>query len=101
MCVCVCVCVCAHVCARVSTAYHSKCIDPWLTKRKRTCPQCKRRVIPGQETDSESENEGEGEVATENTPLLSNNNAGHPSSAHQAPRSRSSTFERSGMGLWV
>ncbi|XP_070173274.1 E3 ubiquitin-protein ligase RNF13-like isoform X2 [Littorina saxatilis] len=56
--------------------YHCKCIDPWLTKRKKTCPQCKRRVIPGEETDSGSETEGEG--AGENTPLLGNNNTRNP-----------------------
>ena len=76
----------------VSTAYHCKCIDPWLTKRKKTCPQCKRRVIPGQDTDSESETEGDGEGASENTPLLGNNNA----RAASPLRGRTSTFERSG-----
>ena len=84
----------------VCTAYHCKCIDPWLTKRKKTCPQCKRRVIPGQETDSESEGEGEGEGATENTPLLSNNNTAHSITGPRA-RGHTSTFERSGTGVGV
>ena len=40
-------------------AYHSKCIDPWLVKNKRVCPQCRRKVFPAgeEETDSETEDE--------------------------------------------
>lgn len=25
--------------------YHAKCIDPWLVKTKRICPQCRKRVF--------------------------------------------------------
>lgn len=58
-----------------SHAYHSKCVDPWLTKTKKTCPVCKQKVVPSQgDSDSESE-EGESgpeenEEVSESTPLL-------------------------------
>ncbi|KAG7488118.1 hypothetical protein MATL_G00031080 [Megalops atlanticus] len=59
-----------------SHAYHCKCVDPWLTKTKKTCPVCKQKVVPSQgdsdseSDDAESSHEGENEEASENTPLL-------------------------------
>jgi len=29
--------------------YHAKCIDPWLVKTKRICPQCRKRVFESNE----------------------------------------------------
>ncbi|XP_015123516.1 E3 ubiquitin-protein ligase RNF13 [Diachasma alloeum] len=52
---------CAH-------AYHTKCIDPWLTKNKRVCPVCKRKVFAADETvvtDSGSDSDGD-----DSTPLI-------------------------------
>lgn len=51
-----------------SHAYHSKCIDPWLTRNRRVCPMCKRKVFAAGErapsdTDSASEDDDQ-------TPLL-------------------------------
>jgi len=47
-----------------------KCIDPWLTKNKRNCPVCKRKVLPGDETSSSEEESDDDGDATEHTPLL-------------------------------
>ncbi|XP_061540811.1 E3 ubiquitin-protein ligase RNF13 [Phycodurus eques] len=54
-----------------SHAYHSKCVDPWLTKTKKTCPVCKQKVVPSQDdSDSEESAAEENNEASESTPLL-------------------------------
>ncbi|XP_051979812.1 E3 ubiquitin-protein ligase RNF13-like [Xyrauchen texanus] len=57
-----------------SHAYHCKCVDPWLTKTKKTCPVCKQKVVSSEgDSDSESdsgESGGEENEVSENTPLL-------------------------------
>ncbi|KAK3094734.1 hypothetical protein FSP39_005547 [Pinctada imbricata] len=76
-----------------SHAYHCKCIDPWLTKRKKTCPVCKRKVIPGANPDSDSDTDESGtEETNERTPLLAGNN-NNP--VMETPRR--STFDNSGL----
>lgn len=50
--------------------YHYKCIDPWLVKNKRICPQCRKRVFSrgsGYSGDSDSDNEGQN---NERAPLV-------------------------------
>ncbi|KAB5522239.1 hypothetical protein PHYPO_G00157310 [Pangasianodon hypophthalmus] len=71
-----------------SHAYHSRCVDPWLTQTKKTCPVCKQRVTrtnpeysdssdseeeAGPHTGEDGEGGASGEEQSERTPLL------HPS----------------------
>ncbi|KAF7661463.1 hypothetical protein LDENG_00261340 [Lucifuga dentata] len=73
-----------------SHAYHCKCVDPWLTQTKKTCPVCKQRVTRNNPEHSESESEEEnvrrgeeegtdGEADSERTPLLRPSNPDSPS----------------------
>ncbi|EEB10883.1 sperizin, RING finger protein, putative [Pediculus humanus corporis] len=55
-----------------SHAYHSKCIDPWLTKKRRVCPVCKRKVFASGETVADFDSETEDET----TPLVRNTGNG-------------------------
>ncbi|XP_053552708.1 E3 ubiquitin-protein ligase RNF167 [Bombina bombina] len=59
-----------------SHAYHCSCVDPWLTKTKKSCPVCKHRVLRSN-NDSDSESGGDtvegdqgDESENERTPLL-------------------------------
>lgn len=72
------------------SAYHCKCVDPWLTQTKKTCPVCKQRVTRKNPEHSESESEEEAigrgeedgtgvEADSERTPLLRPSNPGSPS----------------------
>lgn len=55
----------------LSTAYHCKCVDPWLTKTKKTCPVCKQKVVPSQgDSDSDTDSSQEENEVSEHTPLL-------------------------------
>jgi E3 ubiquitin-protein ligase RNF13 len=58
-------------------AYHCKCIDPWLTKNRKVCPVCKRKVGPSNDSDS-SDSDGDhstpstSQFTRDHDPLLHN-----------------------------
>jgi hypothetical protein len=62
-------------------AYHCKCVDPWLTKNRKVCPVCKRKV--GTSGDDSSDSDAERNAADtaagrrERSPLL-NSTAANP-----------------------
>jgi len=67
-----------------SHGYHCQCIDPWLTKGRRVCPICKRKVVLAEENFRDSESDTDDESA----PLLRNAST----SAAPNPASSGSTF---------
>ncbi len=77
-------------------AFHCKCVDPWLTNNRRTCPVCKRKVVPAGEADSdESDSDESSGSPTEHTPLLS------PSGTHAGGTANTSAASSPGMdGAW-
>ena len=48
----------------IISAYHMKCIDPWLTKNRKVCPVCKRKVGPSNGSDSSDSESERGTTTT-------------------------------------
>uniref|UniRef100_A0A5S6QYJ1 RING-type E3 ubiquitin transferase n=1 Tax=Trichuris muris TaxID=70415 RepID=A0A5S6QYJ1_TRIMR len=52
-------------------SYHCGCVDPWLLKRRKVCPICKRNVLGGIADDTDSDSLDEQATPNESSPLLS------------------------------
>jgi hypothetical protein len=55
--------------------YHCKCIDPWLTKNRKVCPVCKRKVLPNEDDSSSETEDGTSSQISENRPLLASSSS--------------------------
>ncbi|XP_030746717.1 E3 ubiquitin-protein ligase RNF13-like [Sitophilus oryzae] len=84
--------------------YHIKCIDPWLTKNKRVCPICKRKVFAQNEPQVDSDSDSD---TDDTTPLIRAGNRGTQGGTFEVQnenpiqRAARSVSQQSGAGNFV
>ncbi len=73
-----------NYCLIDSLVFHQACIDPWLLKQRRKCPNCKRKIVfPDENRDSGSSSDDE------RTPLIRRTSSGRESTTTSPQHFRS------------
>ena len=79
--------------------YHAKCIDPWLVKTKRICPQCRKKVFQSNDrgaglisaSDRNSDSDSDTDVAPQRQDNSRADNHDSNATSNQAPEDNSTS----------